>query len=156
MVVRIRKKRRRGERTYHGSHKKWRGGGSRGGRGRAGLHKHKWSYTVKYAPEHFGKRGFKRPLTVRKEIKALNLSELDEMVEILLKQKVAKKENDKIKINLSEIGFEKLLGKGKVTKALIIETKFFSKKAKEKIEKMGGKIIKVESSKGGNFDRKNL
>jgi large subunit ribosomal protein L15 len=33
----------RGRRTYHGSHKKARGGGSRGGRGQAGLHKHKWS-----------------------------------------------------------------------------------------------------------------
>ena len=86
MVVRKKKKQRRGERSYHGSHKKWRGGGSRGGRGQAGLHKYKWSYTTSYEPDHFGKSGFKPP--VSKRIKAINLKDLDQMVEKLLKQKL--------------------------------------------------------------------
>lgn len=45
-----------------------RGKGMRGGRGKAGLHKHKWSYTVIYAPDHFGKRGFKPPRRVEANI----------------------------------------------------------------------------------------
>jgi large subunit ribosomal protein L15 len=143
MVVRKKRKRRRGERTYHGSHKKWRGGGSRGGRGRAGLHKHKWSYVAKYEPKYFGKRGFKRPLAVRREIKTINLSELDKIVDKLLEEGKAEKENEKIKINLLKIGYEKLLGSGKLTKPLIIESKSFSNKAIEKIEKAGGKAIKL-------------
>jgi len=146
MVVRKGKKVRkfRGKRTYgYGSHKKHRGGGSRGGRGKAGLHKHKWSYTVKYAPEHFGKRGFKRPAAVVKEIKAINLKKIDQTVEKLLEQKIAEKENDKIKINVLKLGYEKVLGSGKLTKPLIIEAKYFSKQAIKKIEKAKGKAVKI-------------
>lgn len=145
MVVRRKKKVRkfRGKRTYgYGSHKKHRGGGSRGGRGKAGLHKHKWSYTVKYAPEHFGKRGFKRPAAVVKEIKTINLKELDQIAEKLLEQKLAEKKDDKIKINVLKLGYEKVLGSGKITKSLIVEAKYFSKKAIKKIENMGGKAVK--------------
>lgn len=146
MVVRRKKKVRkfRGKRTYgYGSHKKHRGKGSRGGRGKAGLHKHKWSYTVKHAPEHFGKRGFKRPAAVVREIKAINLKELDQVAEKLLEQKLAEKEDDRIKINVSKLGYGKVLGSGKLTRPLIIEAKYFSKKAIKKLEEKGGKAVKI-------------
>lgn len=140
MVVRKKRKRRRGERTYHGSHKKWRGGGSRGGRGKAGMHKHKWSYTLKYEPEHFGKRGFK---SIKKREKAINLKELDRIAESLLKEGLAEKEEGRIKINLGKIGYEKLLGFGKINKPLVVVAKSFSKKAVRKLEESGGKVIRV-------------
>jgi large subunit ribosomal protein L15 len=143
MVVRRKKKFRkfRGHRSYgKGSHKKARGGGSRGGRGLAGLHKHKWSYTVKYAPDHFGKRGFKR--IVKKEIKSINLKELDKIAEKLLEEKIVSMEDGKIKIDVGKIGYEKVLGLGKISKPLIIEAKYFSKSAIKKIEEAGGKAIK--------------
>ena len=136
MVVRRKKKvrKKRGKRTYgYGSHKKHRGGGSRGGRGKAGMHKHKWSYTIDNDPEHFGKRGFKRPQAVVKKIKTINLKELD---------KLAKKTGKK-KINLKELGYDKVLGSGKITKPLIIEAKSFSKKAIEKLKKAKGKAVKI-------------
>ncbi|MEM5829644.1 MAG: uL15m family ribosomal protein [Candidatus Aenigmatarchaeota archaeon] len=135
MVVRKEKKHRkfRGRRTYHGSHKKARGGGSRGGRGKAGMHKHKWSYTVKYEPDHFGKIGFK-PVK-RREVKVINLEELD---------KIAREKNLE-KINVVELGFEKVLGKGKLSKPLTVEAIEFSKKAVKKIEEVGGKVVKLES-----------
>lgn len=136
MVVRKKKKVRkfRGHRTYgYGSHKKHRGGGSRGGRGKAGMHKHKWSYTVKYEPEHFGKRGFKRPKTVVKKIKTINLKELDKLAEKLGKNK----------INLEEFGYDKVLGSGKITKPLVVEAKSFSKKAIKKLEEVKGKAVKI-------------
>lgn len=146
MVVRKEKKYRkfRGHRTYgKGSHKKARGGGSRGGRGKAGMHKHKWTYTVKYEPEHFGKRGFKRPEEVKRKQKSINLKELDKISEELIEKKLAEIEEGKIKINLLKIGFEKVLGSGRVKKPLIVEAKYFSKKAEEKLEKAGGKAIKI-------------
>jgi large subunit ribosomal protein L15 len=145
MVVRREKKHKkfRGHRSYHGSHKKWRGGGSRGGRGQAGMHKHKWSYTVKYEPDHYGKKGFTRPGQDTKEIKAINLKDLEQMAENLLKINVAEKEDDKIKINLQKIGYDKVLGSGKLTKPLIIEAKYFSKSAIKKIEEIGGKAVKL-------------
>jgi large subunit ribosomal protein L15 len=134
MVVRREKKHRkfRGRRTYHGSHKKARGGGSRGGRGKAGLHKHKWSYVVKYEPEHFGKKGF-TPLR-KKEVKSISLKKLDEIA----------REKNLEKVNVLELGYEKVLGEGKLSKPLTIEAKFFSKQALKKIEEAGGKVIKIE------------
>jgi len=143
MVVRIKKKRRRGERTYHGSHKKRRGKGSKGGSGKAGLHKHKWSYTVKYEPDHFGKRGF---TSVKKKYyveKAINIGELNELISKLEKENKLSVENGKIKINLEEFGYDKILGRGKIDRAIIVEVKKVSKSAKEKIEEKGGEIKSV-------------
>lgn len=140
MVVRIKKRRkwRRGHRTYHGKHKRWRGGGSRGGRGLAGLHKHKWTYAVKYLPEHFGKKGF---VSLKKKEKAINLSEIEGLIGKLEKEGKIEKENEKIKICLEKLGYQKILGKGKLTKPLIIEAKKASLVAKKKIEEIGGKLI---------------
>jgi large subunit ribosomal protein L15 len=133
MVVRKEKRHKkfRGHRTYHGSHKKWRGGGSRGGRGKAGMHKHKWSYTVKYEPNHFGKYGFKRPVAVAKKVSAINLWQLDE---------IAKKKNKK-EIDVGQLGFKKVLGSGEVSQPLIVRAKYFSKTAVKKLEQAGGKVV---------------
>jgi len=143
MTVRIKERHRkfRGRRTYHGSHKKWRGGGSRGGRGAAGMHKHKWSYTVKYDKEHFGRIANK---SHQKKLAIVGLDYLNSRAEKLLKDKIAEKEGDAIKINVAKLGFEKVLGSGKVTMPLIVEAKAFSKSAQEKLAKAGGKAVKVE------------
>jgi len=146
MVVRRRKKhlKFRGNRHQgYGSHKKHRGGGSRGGRGRAGLHKHKWSYVVKYEPDAFGKFGFKRPQDTLIEISAVNVRHLDEMAEKFLKMKLATKEGDSFKIDVTKLGFDKVLGSGKVTKKLVVSAKSFSEDAKKKLEEAGGEAVIV-------------
>jgi large subunit ribosomal protein L15 len=142
MVIRKKKKvrKKRGERSYgYGSHKKHRGGGSRGGRGKAGMHKHKWSYTVKYEPDHFGKHGFSRAFAKGKP-KTINLKNLE-----IIAKKTGKKD-----IDLAELGYDKVLGTGKLSGALNIKAKLFSKKAVEKIEATGGKAIKTEVKKESN------
>ncbi|MEM0303148.1 MAG: uL15 family ribosomal protein [Archaeoglobaceae archaeon] len=62
----------RGSRTCGGgSHKKRRGAGHRGGRGNAGVHKHKYLKFLKLERlglYEFGKHGFTRPSAVVKEI----------------------------------------------------------------------------------------
>jgi large subunit ribosomal protein L15 len=134
MVVHRRKKvrRMRGSQTHGwGAKKKHRGAGSRGGRGQAGMFKHKKSWMLKYEPDHFGKRGFKTPLKIRKEIKAITLKDID-----ILAKKLNKNE-----IDLNELGYDKVLSTGKVTQALIIKAKKFVDKAKEKVEEAGGKAI---------------
>lgn len=143
MTIRREKRHRkfRGRRTYHGSHKKWRGGGSRGGRGAAGLHKHKWSWTVKYDKDHFGRFANK---SRKEKIKVVNLDYLAEKAEKLLKEKIAEKEGDAIKINVGKLGFGKVLGSGRIDIPLIVEAKEFSKSAEEKLAKAGGKAVKVE------------
>lgn len=145
MVVRKAGKRkwRRGHRTYHGSHKKWRGSGNRGGRGQAGFENHKKGYMQKYDPEHFGKRGFKRHPSLIKNIKSINLKDLDQMVDSLKEEKLVAEEDGKIKINLEKIGYDKLLGSGKITTPVIVEGRYFSKNAIKKLEQIGGKAVKI-------------
>lgn len=145
MVVRKRKKhsRLRGNRHYHGSHKKWRGAGSRGGKGQAGLENHKKGHMQKYDPEHFGKRGFVRNDSVVRHVKSINLKDLDQMVEGLKEKKLVAEEDGKVKVNLEKIGYDKLLGDGKITKPIIVEGKYFSKNAIKKLEQVGGKAVKI-------------
>lgn len=138
MVVRKNKKvlKFRGKRSYgYGSHKKHRGGGSRGGRGKAGMHKHKWSYTVKYDPDHFGKKGFKRPYAEYKRHVPINLRQLEIIA------------NGKKNIDVKEFGYTKVLGNGKLSSAMEITARAFSKKAIEKIEAAGGKAVISEKPK---------
>ena len=144
MVVRKRKKivKRRGHRgSGYGSQKKHRGGGSRGGRGKAGLHKHKIMTMLKYMPQHFGKEGFKRSFAIR--VKVINLKELERKLDELITENKIEESKTGIKVNLSELGYDKLLGSGKVTKKLIVEGKIFSKNAIRKIEEAGGKTVVV-------------
>jgi large subunit ribosomal protein L15 len=44
-------------------------------------------------------------------------------------------------IDLKALGYTKLLGSGKITKALTVQVPFYSKSAAEKIRKAGGEIV---------------
>ncbi len=146
MVVRISKKSRKklGYRTHgYGSGKKHRGSGSRGGVGLAGLHKHKIMRMIKYMPDHFGKKGFKRPQKVIKEVRVINIKQLDSMIDKLLEEKKIQKEKDTYIVKLDELGYDKLLGTGKLNHQLIIEAKAFSKSAIKKLEEKKGKAIVI-------------
>jgi large subunit ribosomal protein L15 len=109
-----------------GQHRK---AGSKGGVGRAGLHKHKWSWTVKYGKTVFGKHGFKRPWDKAK-IKAINVDQLGELLR--------KVNSDSI--NLSDYGVYKLLGRGKVSQAVQVKVSYATKEASEKIKRAGGTV----------------
>jgi large subunit ribosomal protein L15 len=129
----------RGSRTCGGgTHKNRRGAGNRGGRGRAGINAHhfvKW-YKEMGGPV-FGKDGFSNSSELT--ISVMDIGIIDQIVPSLLAQGVAKNEGDVIVINVAEIGIDKVLGSGKVTKKLNISAPAFSESAKIKIEKMGGK-----------------
>ena len=130
----------RGSRTYGwGKVGQHRAGGSRGGHGKVGYHKHKWTYIIKHDPDYFGKRGFKPPQ--KRDVNTINIGELDELVEGLLKNKIAKKTKEGIKIDLNLLGYDKLLGTGKITHPLIIQVTSHSESAIEKIRSAGGKIL---------------
>lgn len=130
----------RGSRTYGwgrvGQH---RAGGSRGGHGQAGYGKHKWSYTIKYDPEHFGRHGFTRPR--KQEISAINVGELDEQIDWLVENKQAEKIEEGIVVYLDRLGYSKLLGDGQVRRPLIVHVNSCSKSATDKIVAARGKIV---------------
>ena len=92
------------------------------------------------------KRGF-NPLK-REKVAKINLDKLQNLVnnkrinvENKINLEILKK--DKI-INKSYLSF-KVLGKGELSSKLDLEVNFFSKKAKEKIEKAGGSIKIIKS-----------
>ena len=128
---RKKKSRMRGYSTHGwGARKKHRGAGNRGGRGMAGSGKRadqkKPSIIKEYGNTYFGKHGFNRPKKMIKKIKTINILDLPKF--------------KKTEINLTELGYNKLLSKGTPNKKYKIKIKLFSKKAKEKIEKAGGTI----------------
>lgn len=122
---------RRGHKTHGwGSKKKRRGAGNRGGRGMAGTGKRadqkKPSIINKYGNSYFGKRGFKRPQSTIKKIKTINVCELGSFKE---------------RVDLTSLGYDKLLGSGRIEHPIEVKVVFASKKAIEKIEKAGGKVL---------------
>ncbi len=138
----IRKK--RGSRTCgRGSHKKARGAGNRGGRGMAGTHKGKWTWVIKYAPDHFGRRGFKPPR--EREVVTLNLGEIEENLERLMAEGAAKElEDGRVEVDLTGMGEVKVLAEGRLTKALVVRASSFSARAAEKLAEAGGEAVVPE------------
>ncbi|WP_019177508.1 uL15m family ribosomal protein [Methanomassiliicoccus luminyensis] len=130
----------RGSRTHGRGKKSGRGAGKMGGHGNAGLHKHKTISVLKYDPMHFGRHGFKRPQKVVSAKITLNVGDLDERMEDLMKQGFAVKQEGKIKINLANMGVDKLLGFGKVANPFDIVVAETSARAKEKLEAAGGSV----------------
>ena len=113
---------------YHGRGKKsGRGAGKRGGRGNAGINKHRLLTRLKYMPRHWGMHGFNRHPSLRKVNISMNLQELQDMTE---------EDN----VNLGELGYDKLLGKGKMNRKMNIVVAKASAHAISKVESAGGTV----------------
>ena len=131
----------RASRTYGRGKKAGRGAGKRGGRGNAGLHKHKYIYTVKYDPKHVGRYGVTRPKSPsERPLRTINVGQLDEQLDKFVNKGYAKKIGNKIELDLSLAKIDKLLGSGNLKNALIIRVDFASEKAKSKVADAGGEI----------------
>ncbi|MCX8172578.1 MAG: uL15 family ribosomal protein [Archaeoglobaceae archaeon] len=165
----------RGSRTCGGgSHKKRRGAGHRGGRGNAGVHKHKYLKFLKLEKlglYEFGKHGFTRPKAVVEEIARkknikmnlmklkdegkidestykffysrpeLNVGDLSKIIEKLVTLGIADKKGEKFFIDLSILGYAKLLGAGDVDKPIEVRVDYATPKAAEKLKLAGGGVV---------------
>ncbi|MFQ5837577.1 MAG: uL15m family ribosomal protein [Thermoplasmata archaeon] len=136
-----RTKRLRGYRTHGRGQKAGRGKGKRGGRGMAGLLKHKFKWMIKYDPDHFGSRGFKRPKGLKRPVRTLNLGELQESMEGFVQKGFAQRRDGGYEVNLTAAGIQKLLGRGNVNVPLRIIVPSATAKATEKVEKAGGELV---------------
>ena len=151
MVFKSRSKvqKQRGKRTHGWGHgKKHRGAGNRGGRGNAGLGKR--GAQKKTLPLPQGKRPVGRVANdnigmkvVRNasQNKIINLDSISRNFDNWLNNKKIKKDGTKLSLNLTELGYTKLLSKGELTEKIEITVSSYSNAAKLKIEKAGGKII---------------
>ncbi|NCF97521.1 MAG: 50S ribosomal protein L15 [Euryarchaeota archaeon] len=115
-------------RTHGRGHKAGRGAGKRGGRGNAGMNKHRVMTRIKYMPGHWGMHGFNREPSLRTVHVTCNVSDLEEIA------------NGKDSVDLTEMGIDKLLGSGRINTAISVTVGEWSAKAAEKISAAGGSI----------------
>jgi len=136
MPHKLRKTRKvRGSRTHgYGRVGQHRDAGSKGQR-KVGRHKHLWSYVTAHEPKYFGKKGFTSPQSLKRKENTINIKQLNELTPKTLGK------NGKTQINLTNLGYTKLLAAGKITKPLVITVASCSKTAAEKIEKAGGQVL---------------
>jgi len=156
MPARKRKKasRLRGSKTHsHGAKKKWRGKGNRGGAGMAGSGKRGDQKKPSiWKKDYFGRKYF-RSKKLRKD-KVINVSFIEENLEKFLKNKVIEEKNGVYVVDLKKIGFNKLIGKGKVKHKFSIVCEKASKKAIEKVKKAGGDVKVLEEEELKNLEKK--
>ena len=107
-----------------------RGSGGRGGVGKAGGRKHFWIRTIKYTPERYVHKGF-LPTQGLTQTNTINVGELEHLL-LGTEQEI---------LDLTSLGFEKLLGRGQVRIPIKIKIPSYSIKALEKIESSGGSIL---------------
>jgi large subunit ribosomal protein L15 len=92
-------------------------------------------------PDYFGKKGFRRVKFIHLT-RTVDLEGLSKALETTAKKSEATEK--KTKINVVDMGYEKVLGRGRIAKPVIIEAYSFSKIAKQKIESAGGKAVVVQ------------
>jgi large subunit ribosomal protein L15 len=142
MATRLRKSRKQRGTRYCG----WgqigqhRASGSRGGVGGAGKHKHFYIRTVIEEPDHFGHDSF-NSLNLKVVRKWLDVGQLDS----LFAHHGSLKDNGKAFLDLTALGYDKLLGGGKLQSAISLKVTQFSATAKQKIEAAGGEIFSNEN-----------
>ena len=92
------------------------------------------------------KRGFKS-FNIKKDIATINLSKIQEIInnkKDTLKSKINLSDLQKLKLINKKYKRMKVLGDGEIKQKLDIEANSFSKSAKIKIEKLGGKITLIK------------
>jgi large subunit ribosomal protein L15 len=133
----------RGSRTHgYGQVGQHRCRGGRGGTGKAGLDKHKWTYVIKHDPTYWLKKGFVSKRTLGKTVNIINVGKLDDLVNRLDSENKLERKDKKIILDLENLGFDKLLGNGTVIKPLIVKVPSYSEAASTKLEEAGGEILK--------------
>lgn len=115
-----------------------------GGRGMAGGQHHHRTNLDKYHPGYFGKVGMRRFHLLRNQQwkPEINVDKLWALIPTELREKHLSGSSDTAPvIDLTALGYAKLLGKGQLPKApIVVRARYVSKLAESKITKAGGVI----------------
>ncbi len=110
----------------------------------AGSNKQKWSFVSKNMKNYFGYKGFKRPQQCQVIQNIINLSDIEKNLKRFIAEENLQ-ENSPITINLTALGYDKLLGSGRITHPVEIIVGAYSETAAKKIESAGGRIQTAEN-----------
>ncbi|MCD6383686.1 MAG: uL15 family ribosomal protein, partial [Thermoplasmata archaeon] len=108
--------------------------------GMAGGHKHRWMYVIKYMPDHFGRRGFRRHPSLIRRYTTINVGEISKHLKKWEELGVVKKKGKSYEVDLGALGYDKLLGAGKINVPIVVKVERASRGAVEKIESAGGEV----------------
>jgi large subunit ribosomal protein L15 len=78
---------------------------------------------------------------VKRSVSSVNVGELDQRLDELVKVGVARQEDNKFVVDVGKLGFDKVLGGGKVSGPLEVVAREFSESAKKKLEDAGGRAV---------------
>lgn len=124
----------------YGAKKKHRGAGSRGGRGMAGTGKRADVKKPSINPKtYFGKTGFTSKTPGERIIPITIATVIDKLYTWTKDGKVQEK-NGMFQVNLTELGYNKLLAKGKVTKRLNINVSYATAGSIVRVKAAGGEV----------------
>jgi len=136
-------RRQRGSRTHGwGQVGQHRARGGRGGTGKAGYDKHKWTYVLTHDPTYWEKKGFVSTRTLDKTVSIINVGKLDDLADRLDSEKKLERKEKKIFLDLESLGYDKLLGTGEISKSMLVKVASYSEAASRKLEEAGGQILK--------------
>ncbi|KAK2374299.1 60S ribosomal protein L27a [Trifolium repens] len=116
-----------------------------GGRGNAGgMHHHRILFD-KYHPGYFGKVGMRYFHKLRNKFYCpiVNIDKLWSLVPEDVKEKAAKSKNTAPVVDVTQLGFFKVLGKGVLpsNQPIVVKAKLISKIAEKKIKEAGGAVV---------------
>ncbi len=96
-----------------------------------------------YDPNYFSKKGFYSP--GQRRVNVVNVGDLEDFAAKLTRENRLE-EKDKLPfLDLKSMGYDKLLGLGRLTTPFSIKVASYSESASKKIEEIGGKILESVS-----------
>ncbi len=119
-----------------------RGSGNSGGKGNASGGKKSDTKKQSFPADYFGKNGFIAHNST--PVRALTCRDLDTRIERWLADGKAKKEGDKIKVDLGTLGFGKLIGSCKILHKMNVSVDAASKGVPDALKQAGGELVAKE------------
>ncbi len=111
-----------------------------------GRHKEGWTYILRHEPDYFGKKGFTSRQSLSQRLSLINVGELEELLDRQTAKALAERKEGKVLLDLDKFGYDKLLGKGRITTPILVKVAFYSELAAKKIEDAGGRILKDQQA----------
>ncbi|MFO8016399.1 MAG: uL15 family ribosomal protein [Candidatus Woesearchaeota archaeon] len=144
----------RGSKTHGcGSMKKRRGAGNRGGRGMAGSGKRGDAKKpmIWKQKKYFGVHGFKKKN--KKPSVSINLRTIGEKLDTWVKDGKAESKNGEYRVDLEQMGYDKLTGAGTISAKLAIRVGRTTDKAMKRVSEAGGNVELIDDGKASEGNK---